>query len=69
MAFAQSETMGLPKILLHSLCSMTCLGGTRLVSAFGDTSDSQELSIGEAEVVAWKEKTRNRATLPNEEDK
>jgi len=68
-AASQSVMLGLPKIELHSLWfGFANPNGTRLCSGFDDTPDSQEVSIGEAEVVAWKEKIRNQATLPNNDD-
>lgn len=68
-AASQSVMLGLPKIELHSLWfGFATPGGTRLCSGFDDMPDSPEVSIGEAEVVAWKEKTRNQATLPNNDD-
>lgn len=69
MAPAQSAKAGLPKISLHFCCSRAlALGGMRLSSGFSETSDSKEVSIGEAEMNAWKERTRNKATLPTDDD-
>ena len=52
-AATQSLMLGLPKIEWHSLWfGLPHATGTRLCSGFGDTSDIQEASIGEAEVVA-----------------
>lgn len=40
----------------------------RLSSGFSETSDSREVSIGEAEMNARKERTRNSATLLKDDE-
>jgi len=56
MAALQSEKLGLPNIVEHFLCSDVRVLS---ISGFGDDSDIAEVSIGEADVNAPRERINN----------